>query len=343
MLLKAIQRLDGAPEVEDAFSGRSFPARLYDALLGIDGAGTLLKIGVLQEIEIGKYRSRFAGKVAAGRLLFTDLLRKRFKREPLYVDPLWEAPAFAHLLLNEPVENGVDIGTGCGALALAMAHHCRTVYASDVNPRALELARLNALVNHVDNIVFLESDLFQAFDAGIKFDHVVFNAPVGDEFAPRHMLQAGEGILRRFFEDISSRLRPGAVVQANICAKDFEGDAFLDRMNSWLGPQAATFSGVFIELFRRQGGIRFLLHRLSGIPRIGRRALRCTTMRRGWLTLRRRSGGRCWILPTNYHLWVHDAPRNAPSTLVRTCLEAAEAEASPPPGAEVISLRKSTG
>lgn len=68
-------------------------------------------------------------------------------------------------------------GSGCIGLALAQAFPHSTVYATDINPHALDLARYNAQRNGLQNIIFIESDLFQAIPAELSFDLIVSNPP----------------------------------------------------------------------------------------------------------------------------------------------------------------------
>ena len=69
-------------------------------------------------------------------------------------------------------------GSGCVALALAAALPHATVYAVDIAPYAVALARRNAASNKISNVVFIEADLFAAFaQQNISFDLIVANPP----------------------------------------------------------------------------------------------------------------------------------------------------------------------
>lgn len=74
----------------------------------------------------------------------------------------------------------MDIGTGSGAIAIALAHHLPNtlVTAIDISPAALEVAAANAARHHLTaRIRFLESNLLDAIPAGETFDAIVSNPP----------------------------------------------------------------------------------------------------------------------------------------------------------------------
>jgi release factor glutamine methyltransferase len=74
----------------------------------------------------------------------------------------------------------VDVGTGTGAIALALAAHLpqASVTACDISPAVLEVARSNAAQHGLTpRVAFLESDLLAALPTGPPFDIVVSNPP----------------------------------------------------------------------------------------------------------------------------------------------------------------------
>ena len=93
------------------------------------------------------------------------------------------------------------------------------VWASDINPRALGNAQLNANRNRV-NINFIHSDLFDEIDE--KFDWIVINPP----YYPRDPKSTEESawycgenfdFFRKMFSQLRSNLKPDAQVIMVLC------------------------------------------------------------------------------------------------------------------------------
>jgi len=117
-------------------------------------------------------------------------------------------------------------GTGCVAVALALAREDALVAATDLSPEALALARENALRLGA-RLDFFPGDLFEALPETLRFDVVVANPPYvpTGELAllarevrrePALALDGGEdglGVASRIVRGAPARLRPlGALV-----------------------------------------------------------------------------------------------------------------------------------
>jgi len=73
----------------------------------------------------------------------------------------------------------VDLGTGSGAIALALASECATcqISATDLSVAALTVAKSNALKNKISNVEFIHSNWFSAFTQQQRFDIIISNPP----------------------------------------------------------------------------------------------------------------------------------------------------------------------
>ncbi len=77
----------------------------------------------------------------------------------------------------------LDIGTGCGLLALISADTAQEVIATDINPFAVKCAKKNAELNGLDHkISVLAGNLFDPIKTGKRFDLVTFNPPYLPDF-----------------------------------------------------------------------------------------------------------------------------------------------------------------
>ncbi len=135
--------------------------------------------------------------------------------------------ALARLPDRDAAYRILDLGTGSGAIALALAGErpAAHVTATDISPKALQIARLNAdklLLS--DRLRFLEGDLFGACP-GEQFDLVVSNPPYVAErdraelppelvHEPEVALFGGDdgyAVVSRLVAEVSSALSPGGV------------------------------------------------------------------------------------------------------------------------------------
>jgi len=82
------------------------------------------------------------------------------------------------LLEDNPPKKILDLGTGCGALAIVLAktYSQANVLAIDQSAKALTMAKNNAKLNHVTNINFLQSNWFDVLHEQ-QFDLIVSNPP----------------------------------------------------------------------------------------------------------------------------------------------------------------------
>jgi release factor glutamine methyltransferase len=137
-------------------------------------------------------------------------------------------------LCDRPVPRLLDVGTGSGAVALAVAaeHPSVEVVASDAHRDALEVARLNAArLGLAGRVRFVVSDLFRDLPGGARFEVIVSNPPyvAGDSldglepeirgYEPQAALLGGvDGLdfYRRIVPEATTWLEPGGHLAVEI-------------------------------------------------------------------------------------------------------------------------------
>jgi SAM-dependent methyltransferase len=183
-----------------------------EAALGDCEAGTLERDGVLEQVDDGSLRATLK-LVPHGDLLIAS---DRDDDGPTGSD--WVAGmhppsvTLAKLTVRTRVERALDVATGNGIQALLASRHVDAVVATDVNPRALTFAELNADLNGVSNIELREGSYFDPAE-GESFDLVTCNPPYvispESRFAYRDSGLAGDTVSREVVQAAPRHLREG--------------------------------------------------------------------------------------------------------------------------------------
>jgi HemK-related putative methylase len=182
---------------------------------------------------------------------------------PQVLNPkLFRTGEFLALALDEtlipPGSTVLDMGTGSGICAVFAARWASGVVAVDISPAAVRCARINALLNHVDDRVQVcEGDLFGPVH-GQQFDVVLFNPPFFRGM-PRDDLERAlwsPDIGARFASGLADHLKSAGYALV-VLSTEGDGQAFLDAFRA---------CGLDVE----RVGTRVLLTENLTIYRIGR-------------------------------------------------------------------------
>jgi SAM-dependent methyltransferase len=145
--------------------------------------------------------------------------------------------ALASLTVRRPVETGLDLGTGSGIQAILAAAHAGQVVGTDVNPRALEFARFNAVLNGVGNVELREGDLFEPV-AGERFDLVVCNPPYliapSEGFAFRDSGIRGDRFCAELVRRVPEHLTDGGLAHVLVSWTPTPGEDWTAEPRRWV-------------------------------------------------------------------------------------------------------------
>lgn len=129
-------------------------------------------------------------------------------------------------------EEVLDVGTGCGILAVLSAFKASRVIAIDINPIAVRCAKANAYRNGVsEKVDFICGDLLSPLRKNVSFNLVLFNAPyLPVEEEPKGWAdyswsggRSGRETIRRFIETVSEYVKVGGrimLVQSSLSNLD---------------------------------------------------------------------------------------------------------------------------
>lgn len=162
--------------------------------------------------------------LAAESLFFAGLLKKR--------------------LSGKRFGSGLDVGTGSGIQAMVLSQFCEKVVGVDINPKAVKIARSNALLNQLDNVEFTISDAFRGL-GNRKFDVIVSNPPY--VFLPESRKKElwayggsdyGTEIPMKILEGVDEHLNDGGTfhmiaVSPVIDGEDFFLSRLCDKFSRW--------------------------------------------------------------------------------------------------------------
>ena len=137
-----------------------------------------------------------------------------------------------------PVQKGdtLDLGTGCGTLALCASAFSESVTATDVNPRALAFAEFNAALNGIPKLSVCLGDRFEPV-ANRRFDLIVCNPPFFIHPKQRLLYTDNPGELDFFVQDLirtgPALLKRGGFLQLLCEWVQVGGESWQERLKTW--------------------------------------------------------------------------------------------------------------
>ena len=247
----------GDTEPEDAVARALAPVTVADAvragLLRPGGAdlsgGTGTDAGLAAALDVRPH-----GDDEGSWWVVSDLDLGRSHGQPLRADHVLgvgqASLSLATATVRRPVGRLLDLGTGCGVQALHAARHAQHLVATDVNPRALALARATFALSGVD--VELRGGSWLEPVAGERFDQIVSNPPfVAGPPRVRHTYRdsglAGDDMAARLVGALPGLLAEGGVAQLLACWLHVRGQDWPDRVTSWLPGGAAGVDAWFVQ------------------------------------------------------------------------------------------------
>ena len=239
------------------------PARAAAAFSPLD-LNDLRELGLIEDGPRG-VRARLRLSMYEGLILAHDAYDEETRT--LRVDHVLDVNpttiSLSHMTVRRKVARALEIGTGCGVLALLASRHADHVVGTDTNERALNLASFNAAINGITNVEWRLGSLFDAV-AGEQFDLIFCNPPYvispDSQFIFRDGGRRGDALCEEIIRRTPAHLADGgfATVLINwVISRGEEWDAPLRRWvegngcNSWLMMGAAQDPTSYAAIWTR--------------------------------------------------------------------------------------------
>jgi hypothetical protein len=142
-----------------------------------------------------------------------------------------------NLAIRTPCRSLLDLGTGCGVVAiLAASHFAESVTGTDLVGRAAVFARFNAWLNETPNVEILTGDLFQPV-AGRRFERILTNPPFYITPTSRRIFAESpmelDGFCRNLVKQAPAHLEEGGFLQMLCEWPEIEGQPWEERLAEW--------------------------------------------------------------------------------------------------------------
>lgn len=158
--------------------------------------------------------------------------------------------------LRDQVDYTLDLCTGCGVQAILASEHSKKVIGVDINPRAINFSKFNALLNGVENVVFLLGDTYSPvtkFEKFKKFDLITANPPFvaspGIELLYRDGGRCGEMVLKKIVSGLSEFLERGGTCHIVVDMVKQEGVQYEEKLKNWLSNE--VYDILTLEIYTR--------------------------------------------------------------------------------------------
>ncbi len=192
----------------------SIPLNEATEIFGEELLSALCRTGLFRETAEG-VASNFKGQWSDEFFFLSDYHPKNGPAPDDYVLSIGPSAQYLHsITTRRAIEEALDLGCGCGVQTLFLARHAKRVTATDINPRCLEMTRLNAQLNGIDNIELLEGSYFEPV-YGRQFDLIVANTPYVITPASTHTyrdaLGTGDNMVLSNLKSLPQYLKEGGV------------------------------------------------------------------------------------------------------------------------------------
>ena len=157
------------------FIGKTASEFEIEKIFNSDERCAFINLGILEKIGSEKLRASIKLFPYKDYILFCDFNDQGGKIEPIY-EPGYDSLNLEEMGISQPFNCALDLCTGSGIQAFRAAINCKSVIATDINPRVIHWLSKSLALNGINNIEARLGDLYE----GVKknsFDYITANPP----------------------------------------------------------------------------------------------------------------------------------------------------------------------
>lgn len=161
---------------------------------------------------------------------------------------LWQA------LIKIKGHSVLDLGTGCGVLAILASLSCKYAVGIDLNQRAINFAQFNSFLNQVKNASFFYGDLYTPLKSE-QFSIILSNPPSlissTDNIKKLYEYGGKKGydVIRKIIQGLPYYLKIGGYSQMAVVFFEAYNNMKVDLIKKWLGKYRSNFKILFLKLY----------------------------------------------------------------------------------------------
>jgi len=216
--------------------GRHLEDRELEELFNSEEINLSSEVGLLSHDERGYFATADLFPCRGGIFATDHRFTENFSKYHVY-PPGLDSYMLARGMIEDKSRRTLDLCTGSGIQAILASRFSKKVVGVDVNHRAINFARFNALLNQVDNVTFLPGDLYEPVNDK-KFDLILANPPFVP--APQQSIlfrdgdKSGEAILERILRGIQPHINRGGHAQIVTLLVFSEEVTYYEKLKDWL-------------------------------------------------------------------------------------------------------------
>lgn len=148
--------------------------------------------------------------------------------------------SLAQLAIRDQIDSALDLGSGCGVQSLHLSRHARRVVATDLNPRANELAawtyRLSGIAPEQRLGSLFEPVVGERFDLIVTNPPYVMSPPGSDRLVYREGSMVADGLVEAIVRGSAGHLNPGGSLQVLGNWAILDPERWTERLAQWIPP-----------------------------------------------------------------------------------------------------------